>query len=152
MQIAGDGSAHCVRGDSIRTHLWAKEFPHLLQPAFRNGRYSAVITNPPFGAGLKVSANDARLAGLDIAAVGGGNYSDLEIGLHFLQRAHQLLKVGGKLGIVLPETYFFSPSYEWVFDWLQPRLEPMAVANVPMEAFMGFCRAKTNFYVFKKTG
>ena len=26
MQIAGDGSAHCARGDSVRTHTWAKKF------------------------------------------------------------------------------------------------------------------------------
>jgi type I restriction enzyme M protein len=152
MQIAGDGSAHVVRGDSIRTHLWAKDFPHLLDPAFENGRYSAVITNPPFGAGLTVGANDARLAGLDIAERAAGRYEDLEIGLHFLQRAHQLLGVGGKLGIILPETYFFSPTYAWLFDWLKRRFEPRVVANVPMEAFMGFCRAKTNFYVFEKIG
>jgi type I restriction enzyme M protein len=28
----------------------------------------------------------------------------------------------------------------------------VVVANVPMEAFQGFCRAKTNFYVFGKIG
>jgi type I restriction enzyme M protein len=68
----------------------------------------------------------------------------------FLQRAHDLLKVGGKVGIVLPETYFFSTNYRWLFEWLKPRLRPIVVANVPMEAFQGFCRAKTNFYVFEK--
>ena len=45
-----------------------------------------------------MSAEDARLARLDIAKVGTSNYQDLEIGLIYLQRAHQLLKKGGKLG------------------------------------------------------
>ena len=152
MQIAGDGSAHCVQGDSVRTHLWAREYPHLNQPVFANGRYSVVVTNPPFGRNLKVSANDARLSSLDIAGNGGGEYRDLEIGLHFLQRAHQLLRMGGRMGIILPETYFFSPQYKFLFEWIRPRLRPVIVANVPMEAFQGFCRAKTNFYVFKKIG
>ena len=67
------------------------------------------MTNPPFGANLTVSADDARLAALDIARVGNG-YRDLEIGLLFLNRAYKLLAAGGRLGIVLPETYFFSAS------------------------------------------
>ena len=152
MQIAGDGSAHCVRGDAVRTHNWTQDFPHLTDGKFKNGRYSIVVTNPPFGKNLKMSAEDARLARLDIAKVGTPNYQDLEIGLIYLQRAHQLLKKGGKLGIVLPETYFFSTNYLFLFDWMKDRLKPLIVANVPMEAFQGFCRAKTNFYVFEKIG
>ena len=149
MQIAGDGSAQCARGDAVRTHLWATNFPHL-SSRFENGRFSVVVTNPPFGNNLKVSAEDARLAGLDIAKAGGASYQEMEIGLLFLHRAYDLLKVGGRLGIVLPETYFFSTNYRFLFDWLRPRFRPLAVANVPMEAFQGFCRAKTNFYVFEK--
>lgn len=152
MLIAGDGSAHCVRGDSLRTHLWAKEHPGLHTPSFKDGRFSVIVTNPPFGRTLKVSSTDAHLSGLDIAAGSDGNYRDLEIGLLMLQRAHQLLAKGGRVGIVLPETYFFSPQYKFVLEWIKPRLRPVAVANIPMEAFQGFCRAKTNFYVFKKVG
>jgi type I restriction enzyme M protein len=152
MQIAGDGSAHCVRGDSVRTHTWAKDFPHLNSAAWRNGRFTAIITNPPFGQKLKVSGTDARLSGLDIAKSDDGNYSDLEIGLMFLHRCWELLKPSGRLGIVLPETYFFSPNYQFLYEWMKGKLEPEVIANIPMEAFQGFCRAKTNFYVFKKVG
>ena len=151
MQIAGDGSAHCFRGDSIRTHNWSRDFPHLLH-SFSDGRFTVIVTNPPFGQNLKVSAADCRLSGLKLAKRGGDNYTALEIGLLFLERSYQLLKEGGRLGIVLPETYFFSPSYSFLFDWLKPRFRPLVVANIPMEAFQGFCRAKTNFYVFQKVG
>ena len=149
MQIAGDGSAHCARGDSVRTHIWAKEFPHLVSP-FANGRFSVVVTNPPFGKNLKVSATDCRLAKLSIAQNEDGTFRDLEIGLLFLERAYDLVKSGGKIGIVLPETYFFSSNYKFVLDWIKSRLVLDVVANVPMDAFQGFCRAKTNFYVFRK--
>ena len=152
MQIAGDGSAHCVRGDSIRTHDWAHNFPHLNHPNFANGRFTKILTNPPFGQNLKVSAQDCRLSSLDIAKRGKSNYSDLEIGLLFLQRAHEWLRVGGWVGIVLPETYFFSSNYRFIFEWMQERFRPVVVANVPMDAFQGFCRAKTNFYVLEKIG
>ncbi len=152
MQIAQDGSAHCVRGDSVRPHRWSRDFPHLASNMWGRGRFTAVITNPPFGKNLKVSAEDCRLANLDIAMRGGSSYTAIEIGLVFLQRAYEWLKKGGRVGIVLPETYFFSSNYEFLFSWLEPRLQPVVVANVPMEAFQGFCRAKTNFYIFKKIG
>lgn len=152
MQIAGDGSAHCVKGDSIRTHQWRSDYPHLSTTTFADGRFDVVVTNPPFGQNLKVSAADSRLSGLDIAMKDNGEFRDLEIGLLFLQRAYQLLKPGGRVGIILPETYFFSPQYKFLFDWLKGRLRPTIVANVPMEAFQKFCRAKTNFYVFEKEG
>jgi type I restriction enzyme M protein len=150
MQIAGDGSAHCARGDSVRTVKWSSDFPHLASGTFANGRFTVVVTNPPFGKNLKVSAKDARLSSLDIAKAGRENYRDLEIGFMFLQRAYDLLADNGRIGIVLPETYFFSPNYLFLQEWLRTRLRPVAVANIPMEAFQGFCRAKTNFYVFQK--
>ena len=150
MQIAGDGSAHCVRGDSVRVHNWNRDFPHLNGPRFQNGRFTVVLTNPPFGQNLKVSAEDSRLSQLDLAKTAKGEYEDLEIGLLFLQRAHQLLRIGGRVGIVLPETYFFSSNYSFLFEWMKERFQPVVVANIPMEAFQGFCRAKTNFYVLEK--
>lgn len=152
MQIAGDGSAHCVRGDSIRTHDWLRDWPHLQQPQWANGRFTKILTNPPFGENLKVSAKDCRLSQLNISMRGTHTYRDTEIGLLFLQRAYEWLAPGGQVGIVLPETYFFSSNYAFLFNWLKPRLRPVVVANVPMEAFQGFCRAKTNFYVFEKIG
>ena len=150
MQIAGDGSAHCVRGDSVRTHLWPHNYPHLNDGRFAPGRFSVIVTNPPFGQNLKVPADEARLSRLDIAKSRIGEYEDTEIGLVFLQRAYDLLCEGGRLGIILPETYFFSSNYRFIYKWMQKRLTPVVVANVPMEAFQGFCRAKTNFYVFRK--
>ena len=152
MQIAGDGSAHTVRGDSIRTHNWNRDFPHLTHPNWRNNRFTVIVTNPPFGQNLKISAGDNRLAGLQLAKRDGNDFTDLEIGLLFLERSYNLLKNNGRLGIVLPETYFFSSNYHFLFEWMKDRFQPVIVANVPMEAFQGFCRAKTNFYVFKKIG
>jgi type I restriction enzyme M protein len=147
MQVMGDGSANCARGDGIATHRWAVEYPHLpLQ--FRNGRFSLIFTNPPFGKNLTISRSEAAKAKLTIADASGRG--EIEIGLAMLDRCHQLLRDGGRLCIVLPETYFFSPSYRFVRDWCRTRFVPEMVVNVPMEAFQGFCRAKTNVYVFRK--
>lgn len=152
MQIAGDGSAHVVRGDSIRVHNWPRDFPHLQHAQFANGRFTKILTNPPFGENLKVSANDCRVSQLEISKRGETTYTDMEIGLLFLKRAYDWLREGGWVGIVLPETYFFSTNYGFLFEWMKPRFKPVVVTNIPMDAFQGFCRAKTNFYVLEKIG
>ncbi|MFD9651116.1 HsdM family class I SAM-dependent methyltransferase [Streptomyces mirabilis] len=148
----GDGSVNVHIGDSIREDRWAKDYPHLQQP-LSDESFTVVITNPPFGKNLKVSKIDARRNNYTIAAAASrkpGDYVDLEIGLIFLERSYRLLMKGGRLGIVLPETYFFSPTYKWLPAWLEERFTLRGVLNIPMEAFQGFCRAKTNFYVFEK--
>lgn len=161
-----DGSTHAYTGDSVRRHLWKSMFPDLEQalgePGDEGGiaeSFTVVLTNPPFGEDLKVSASDLRSSGFTIsqaaasAARGGKReHVDLEIGLIYLELAHRLLRVGGRVGIVLPETYFFSHQYRWLPGWIEGRFALRGMLNIAMEAFEEFCRAKTNFYIFEKVG
>jgi type I restriction-modification system DNA methylase subunit len=152
MLALGDGSTHTFVGDSIASDRWREHYPHLLTP-LADGQFTVAVTNPPFGQSLKVKGAAARKAGYTITAVaGGGKHVDLEIGLVFLERAWRLLRVGGRVGIVLPETYFFSHKYRWLPSWLEGRLALRGMINIPMEAFQEFCRAKTNFYILEKIG
>lgn len=160
MIAARDGSTHVLMGDAVRTHQWRAKYPelatNLMHKGEISGSFTVVITNPPFGEDLKVSAADARAGGYSIskaAAMGSKReYIDLEIGLIYLELAHKLLQTGGRVGIVLPETYFFSFKYRWLPDWLESRFKLRGMFNIAMEAFEEFCRAKTNFYVFEKVG
>lgn len=151
MVSLGDGSTNIHVGDSIREDRWPKDYPHL-STALKDGSFTVVVTNPPFGQNLKVGRVDSRRNAYTIARNPNkpSDYRDLEIGLVFMERAHRLLKKGGRLGIILPETYFFSSTYSWFPEWLRTRFELKGMLNIPMEAFQGFCRAKTNFYVFEK--
>jgi type I restriction enzyme M protein len=157
-----DGSTHVLQGDSVRVQNWAAKFPRLgseLGDAREKDavarQFTVVVTNPPFGESLKMSASDTRAGGYTIAKAAGSKrseYAELEIGLVFLEHAYRLLRIGGRVGIVLPETYFFSFSYRWLPSWLEGRLKLKGMINIPMEAFEEFCRAKTNFYIFEKIG
>lgn len=161
-----DGSTHTLRGDAVRRHLWPSKFIELEQNLAKPDgsgdiaqQFTVVLTNPPFGEDLKVSAVDARAAGYTItkaAAMGAktstSGHVDLEIGLVYLELAHRLLQTGGRVGIVLPETYFFSHKYRWLPDWLEGRFVLRGMLNIAMEAFEEFCRAKTNFYILEKVG
>lgn len=153
MVILGDGSAHIHVGDSLREDRWPRDYPHLQEP-LKDGTFTVVITNPPFGQNLKFGSLESRRNHYSIASAAasgrGGSYRDLEIGLIFVERCYRLLMDGGRLGIILPETYFFSSTYAWFAKWLKERFILRGVLNIPMEAFQGFCRAKTNFYVLEK--
>ncbi|MCA1307981.1 SAM-dependent methyltransferase [Microbacterium esteraromaticum] len=150
MLVLGDGSTNIHIGDSIREDRWESNYP-LLPQAMKDGTFSVVMANPPFGTNLKIAGRDSQVNDFSIAkAAGKGVYKDLEIGLVFLERAYRLLRPGGRMAIILPETYFFSSSYSFLDEGLKPRLALRGVVNIPMEAFQGFCRAKTNLYVFEK--
>jgi type I restriction enzyme M protein len=149
MQVIGDGSANIEVGDSLRQHMWDTNYIHLAD-MLADESFSCAITNPPFGRQLRLSAKDARLSDYSIARKGKTEFQDLELGLVFLERCYRLLMRGGRLGIVLPETYWFSSSYSWLRDWLDGRFVLRGMFNIPMEAFQSFCRAKTNFYVLER--
>lgn len=150
----GDGSTHIKLGDSIRQSKWRSN-RHGLEDALGDDGYDVVLTNPPFGQSLTINSSEAGACGYSIckhtkAGKPSDEYVQTEIGIVFVERAWRLLHEGGRLGIVLPETYFFSKSYAWFRSWLDDRFDLKGVLNIPMEAFQGFCRAKTNFYVFVK--
>ncbi len=153
----GDGSTNARCGDSLRETKW-KRSSQGLESVLSEERYTVVLTNPPFGKDLVIGAADAKSSRLEICKhTKGGEKSDAfapttELGIAFVERAWKILRNGGRLGIVLPETYFFSKSYRWFREWLDERFILRAALNIPMEAFQGFCRAKTNFYVFEKIG
>lgn len=155
-----DGSTHVLLGDAVRVNQWSTKYTKLgdalgmPNAPYVHEQFTVVITNPPFGSNLKVKASDCKAAGYTISESaskkGVGHHVDLEIGLVYLELAYRLLRVGGRVGIVLPETYFFSKSYDWISEWLKTRFALRGMLNIPMEAFEEFCRAKTNFYIFEK--
>lgn len=154
-----DGSTHVLMGDAVRVNQWPSKYSKLAdelgsrEAPFVHEGFSVVVTNPPFGEELKVSASDCRAAGYTISQAASrkeGSYVDLEIGLVYLELAYRLLREGGRVGIILPETYFFSKKYSWLPSWMEGRFKLRGMLNIPMEAFEEFCRAKTNFYIFEK--
>ena len=161
MMAMKDGSTHVLLGDAVRPQLWQTSYTRLRDELGQNTdpfileQFTVVVTNPPFGESLKVSAADCRAGKFSISAAASrraGQFADLEIGLLYIEVAHRLLRVGGRLGILLPETYFFSKKYRWLSEWMEGRFALRGMMNIAMEAFEEFCRAKTNFYIFEKTG
>lgn len=155
LSMLGDGSTHVFKADAIRPSTWTDQIKATIQ----NGAFDVVVTNPPFGTKLKVDADIGRREGYELscdwAKKAGqwsktGDYVVRDLGLLFLERSLQLLANGGRLAIVLPDTYLFSESYGWLVQWLGQFTITHSI-NVPIEAFEPHCRAKTSVLVVEKS-
>jgi len=53
----------------------------------------------------------------------------------FLERCLDLLKPGGRMGIVLPEGILNNPSHAWLRRWCEGKARLLAVVSLPQETF-----------------
>ncbi len=158
LSLLGDGSTHVFRRDVLRKSLWDSA----LQDAVQDGSFSLVLTNPPFGQRLCLDPEDARPEGYDVSHrwvrdEETGTYTkeddqfvERPLGIVFLERCLQLAEDGGRVAIVLPDTYLFSASYQWFIHWICTSYTVTHSINVPIQAFEPYCRAKTSILVLKK--
>ena len=155
LSMLGDGSTHVYKADSIRASKWWTA----LSANIQDGSFTVTVTNPPFGTKLKVPAAIGREEGYQLSRGWSRNtetekweandtYVERDLGLLFLERCIRLLEDGGRLAIVLPDTYLFSNSYAWLVQWLAQYRITHSI-NVPIEAFEPHCRAKTSIIVLK---
>ncbi|MFZ4774517.1 MAG: N-6 DNA methylase [Terrimicrobiaceae bacterium] len=110
----------------------------------RRGLFDLILTNPPFGQTLrrtlKVSESQPSFAGKDIADT---ELLDLyELGAKstkiqhiFLERCLDLLKPGGRMGIVLPEGFFNNPDEQEIRNWAEGRARVCLIVSIPPEVF-----------------
>ena len=99
----------------------------------RAGSFDVVLTNPPFGSILGVRAFSS-LAKFNLAK--GRKRIPLEVA--GLERCADLLRPGGRLAIVLPESIFTAASSKYVRAWLQRVFSIRIVMDLPPETFCPF--------------
>ena len=108
--------------------------------------YDVVLTNPPFGVSI-VSASAAVLKGFQLARRWerdkksgiwhpNGAYRDqVAPQVLFVERCLSLLREGGRLGVVLPESILSNKSYHYVVEYLRGQATIEAVVGMPEALF-----------------
>ncbi len=124
--------------------------------------FDIVLTNPPFGAGGKI-ADRQILSKFDL----GYKWSETEnqyiktkkistgqsAEILFVERCLQVLKPGGRLGIVLPNGHFENPSLEYMRFYIKQKAKILAIVNLPQETFIPFgTGVKTSLLFLRKQG
>jgi len=110
-----------------------------------NDTFDLILANPPFGA--KITNFDV-LKKFDL----GYKWAKYENDFHrtknlqstqnteilFIERCLKLLKIGGRMGIVLPNGNFENPSLEYLRFYIKQKSKLLAVVKLPQETFIPF--------------
>ena len=94
-------------------------------------QWDVVLANPPFS--VRIDDPDA-LQHFSLARGRGRVVSDTL----FLQAAHDRLRPGGRMAVVLPRSILTNDGYAWLRAWLLARFERRAVVSLPEGIFRPF--------------
>ena len=109
------------------------------------GQFDVVLTNPPFGSRI-VAASPDVLASFDLGhkwKSRGGEPPEMMPELQksvppqvlFIERCLSLVRPGGRVGMVVPESLISGRNYRHVVAWLRNRAELRAVLGMPEALF-----------------
>ena len=143
MALIGDGRGGIFCKNTLEP---VDTWPPLMQQKIQPGTFDVVLTNPPFGKKIVVKGQKI-LSQFELGYKWKHNRAEqrwestgklrdkLPPQIPFLERCVQLLKPGGRLGIVLPESIFGNPSHRYIVEWLLSRLRVSAIVSMPEALF-----------------
>lgn len=143
MALVGDGRGGVFCRNTLEP---LSTWPDAMQTKIKPGTFDVILTNPPFGKKIVVKG-EPLLSQFDLGYKWNRDketktlsktatlHDDQPPQILFLERCLQLLKPGGRLGIVLPEAVFGMPTYEYVVTWLQQRAKIRGVVSMPEALF-----------------
>lgn len=134
MAVLGDGKAGIFIENSLNTKNWSSG----AKGAIKEEYFDYILTNPPFGKDVKLDKETKEL------------YEYEAVDLAFLERSISLLKDGGILGIVLPETVFHSSTNKKVREEFFYKHNIKCLIDLPHDTFRPYNNAKCNVIFIEK--
>lgn len=159
MSIIGDGRSKIIQENTLHPleDFQPKSKELFLDEEGNLKQFDYVMTNPPFGIKNKVLKDDSKYFDLghiwtkvEDKWIKTGKTRDTEPQVLFIERCLQLLKDGGKMAIVLPETYLHSPNTKYVLDYMKRGNNFIAIVDLAHNTFRPYCNAKTCLIVLQK--
>ena len=155
MAISGDGRSNIVHENSLHR---AEDFVDAAKQHFVHNssfrKFDFIMTNPPYGTKTKVLKSDSqhfKLGHKWTTALQMKNEAvDRDPYVLFVERCMDMLKSGGILAVVLPETVFHAPSLAYLRHFIMNGNNLMAVVDLPHNTFRPHCNAKTCLLVVQK--
>lgn len=122
--------------------------------------FDIVLTNPPFGTAGKIT-DKSLLSKFDLGykwVKNGDKYlksnklqGSQVTEILFIERCIDLLKEGGRMGIVLPNGHFENSSLEYLRFYIKQRCKILAIIKLPDETFIPYgTGVKTSLLFVKK--
>lgn len=156
MAILGDGKGGLFCEDSLKM---PNEWKAATQQSIRLNSFDVLLTNPPFGKDIKVKGIE-KLSQYDLAykwKKEGKHFvktselkSEETVQILFIERSLKLLRQGGRLGIILPETFFHAPKMRYILQYLTEGNNVKCVIDLPHNTFRPYCNAKCIAIILEK--
>ena len=123
------------------------------------GTFDVILTNPPFGAKIPVIGKELLSQyQLGHKWENGNKWIQTNKLLDkqapqvlFIERCLQLLRDGGRLGIILPEGIFGNPSDRYIWEYISSVASITGVVSLSQETFQPSTHTKTSVLFLKKT-
>ena len=154
MIILGDGKSGIKSEDSLELpENWNGETTAMITL----GMFDVVITNPPFGAKIPVTGTE-KLSQFDLCHEWKENngWSKGKVmksqspQIAFIDRCLDLLKEGGRLGIVLPDGVLSNSTTNYIRHSISQRTEIMGIVDLPADTFRPSTNTKTHLLFLRK--
>lgn len=156
MAILGDGKGGICCENSLDIPSRWKE---MTQQYIRLGTFDVLLANPPFGKDIKVTGEEV-LKQFDLAHVWENKQGEFNkttklkkeelIQILFIERCLKLLKSGGRMGIILPETFFHAPSLRYILRYMLQGNNVKWVIDLPHNTFRPHNNAKCLAIIVQK--
>lgn len=137
-------------------HAWPSSLVERVQP----GAVDVVITNPPFGSKISVGYEVVRHYHLGKVWRRSRNSTDWAETqsfakdrppqILFIERCLELLKPGGRLGIVVPDGILGNVNLGYVREYIRANAEIVAIVDCPLETFLPSTSTKTSLVFLRK--
>lgn len=156
LAILGDGrgGVHCENSLDKFSNWSTKTREDICE-----GTFDVIVTNPPFGKKLAIDTTEI----LELYDLGhkwkqntDGNFvmeglvDKQPPQILFIERCFQMLKPGGRMGIVLLESIFGMPKYQYVVEYIRKKSKILAVVTLPEDLFQPHTHAKCCVLICKK--
>lgn len=133
--------------------------PHVKE-IMKENHFDYIFTNPPFGA--KIPIDDPlvlKLYKLGHVWKNSGNNEWKMLNklmkkqppqILFIERCVQLLKNGGKMGIILPEGIFGNSTDKYIWEYLEQNGKILGIVSLDQNTFQPYTCNKTSILFFQK--
>jgi type I restriction enzyme M protein len=156
MAILGDGKGGIFCEDSLKSPL---DWKSVTRQQIDLDKFDVLLANPPFGKNIMVKGEE-KLKQFDLAynwKKDGTTFSktnelknEQTIHILFIERSLKLLKDGGRMGIVLPETVFHAPKSRYVLHYILKNNNVMWMLDLPHNTFRPYNNAKCIVIILEK--
>jgi len=156
LTLLGENEYHIFCENSLEQPV---KWNQAAQDYVRLGTFDVILTNPPFGAKIPVVGREL-LGQYELGHV----WSRFQERWHqteeirekqppqilFIERVLQLLKDGGRAGIILPEGVFGNPSDRYIWEYIRKYASVIGVVSLAQETFQPSTHTKTSVVFLEK--